>query len=418
MTRFSHRILAAVALVCLCFCSSVACRTGNSESSERQAPAKSASRISTNEKGQAVVSLDADTRRRIGLKTEDMKPARLDPEIAAYGKLQEDPSEAFVLRAPISGTLRRAAGSTWPGIGQTVADGVTVGSVEPRLAPMDRLTLADRLSASRADLESSTAALTAARSAYERAAKLNADSKNVSDRAVQEAEARMRGEEARVKAARETVQLLESSLKVLASALSPAALVAERGGEVVEAMAQPGESVEAGQPVLRVARFSTLIARVDLPAGQVLAAPVNTARISSLGREDTPLQGQRLALAAAVDPNTQGQAFLFRVENPGGALRPGLSVTAYLRKPGEVRKGTVVQPSAIIRAAGKTWVYVQQQADKFVRCEVTADYLPGGRVFVSGELGDQGKVVTVGAQILFSEESKSQIQVGDEGGGD
>jgi hypothetical protein len=93
-------------------------------------------------------------------------------------------------------------------------------------------------------------------------------------------------------------------------------------------------------------------------------------------------------------------------------------VTAYLRKPGEVRKGTVVQPSAIIRAAGKTWVYIEQPAGKFVRCAVTTDYLPGGRVFVSGDLGDQGKVVTVGAQILFSEESKSQIQVGDEGGGD
>ncbi len=418
MTRFSHCTPAAAALACLWFFSSAGCRTDKSESVGREAASKSAGRISTNKKGQAVVSLDADTQRRIGLKTEEMRPATLDAEVAAYGKLQEDPSGVFVLRAPISGTLRRTAGSGWPGIGQTVADGVTVGSVEPRLAPMDRLTLADRLSAARADLESSSSTLVAARSAYERAAKLNADSKNVSDRAVQEAEARMRGEEARVKAARETVQILESSLKVSASAVLSATLVVERGGQIVEVLAQPGESVEAGQPVLRAARFSSLIARVDLPAGQVLAAPVNAARISSLGHEETPLQGQRLAFAAAVDPNTQGQAFLFRVENPSGALRPGLSVTAYLRKPGEVRKGTTVPPSAIIRAAGKTWVYVQQQADKFVRCEVTTDYMPGGRVFVSGELGDQGRIVTVGAQTLFSEESKSQIQVGDEGGGD
>ncbi len=228
----------------------------------------------------------------------------------------------------------------------------------------------------------------------------------------------MRGEEARVKAARETVQLLESSLKVPAPAVSSAPLAVERGGEVVEVMAQPGESLEAGQPVLRVARFSSLIARIDVPAGQALATPVASARISALGHEERPLQGRWIGLAAAVDPNAQGQAFLFRVENPGGALRPGLSVTAYLRKPGEARKGTVVQPSAIIRAAGRTWVYVEQQAGQFVRCAVTTDYLPGGRVFVSGELGDQGEVVTVGAQILFSEESKSQIQVGDEGGGD
>ena len=413
MTRFSYRTLAGAALVCLWSFSSVACRTDSTETA-----AKSASRTSKDETGQAVVSLDADTQRRIGLKTEEMKPARLDAEIAAYGRLQEDPSGVFVLRAPISGTLRRTGGSGWPGIGQMVADGSGVGSVEPRLAPMDRLTLADRLSAARADLESSTAALPAARSAYERTAKLNADSKNVSDKVLQEAEARMRGEEARVKAARETVQLLEASLKVSAEAISSVPLAVERGGEVVEVMAQPGESMEAGQVILRFARFSSLIARVDIPAGQALAAPVSAARISALGHEERPLQGQWIGLATAVDPITQGQAFLFRVENPGGALRPGLSVTAYLRKAGEVRKGATVPPSAIVRAAGKTWVYVERQPGKFVRCAVTTDYLPGGRVFVSGELAEPGKVVTVGAQILFSEESKSQIQVGDEGGGD
>ncbi len=379
---------------------------------------QSAGRVSTNEKGQPVLTLDGETQRRIGLRTQEAVPSRLDAEVAAYGRLQEDPSEVFVVRAPLAGTLRMPAGRQWPVIGQKVADGATVGSVEPRLAPMDRLTLADRLSAARADLAASTASLAAARSAYERALKLNADGKNVSDRAVQEAEARLRGEEARAKAASETVRLLESSLAATSPAASSAPLVAARGGEVVEVMAQPGESVEPGQAVLRLAKLSTLVARVDVPAGQALSAPVSTARISVLGREEAPLQGQLVALAPSVDPNTQGQAFLFRVANAGGALRPGLSVTAYLRKPGEQRRGAVVPASAIIRAAGKTWLYIQQRPDRFARCEVTTDYLPGGRVFVSGALDANAKVVTVGAQMLFSEEFKSQIQVGDEGGED
>ena len=36
-------------------------------------------------------------------------------------------------------------------LGDTVADGTLVGSIEPRLAPADRITLADRLSSARAE---------------------------------------------------------------------------------------------------------------------------------------------------------------------------------------------------------------------------------------------------------------------------
>ena len=50
-----------------------------------------------------------------------------------------------------------------------------------------RFTLSDRLATARAEVESSTAALAAARAALDRARTLNADDKNVSDRVMQEA---------------------------------------------------------------------------------------------------------------------------------------------------------------------------------------------------------------------------------------
>jgi multidrug efflux pump subunit AcrA (membrane-fusion protein) len=245
---------------------------------------------------------------------------------------------------------------------------------------------------------------------------MNADNKNVSDRALQEAEARAKSEDARLQAATGTVELIENALSAGAAAVKPVPVVVEHGGEVVELLARPGESVESGQTILRVMRFDRLIARVDVPAGQNVAPSVSTARILALGNEDRPLQGERVGLAAAIDPNTQGQSFLFRVSDPAGALRPGLAVTAWLRLPGAREKGVLLPANAVIHAAGKAWTYVQVKPDQFVRKEVREGRPAGPGWFTTGfSPGD--RVVVTGAQVLLSEQSKSEIRVGEEGSG-
>jgi hypothetical protein len=92
-------------------------------------------------------------------------------------------------------------GVPWPNTGDVLADRFMAGQIEPRLPPTDRITLRDRLATAKAEVESSTAALAAARAALDRARTLNADDKNVSDRVMQEAEARVAAEQARLTAA-------------------------------------------------------------------------------------------------------------------------------------------------------------------------------------------------------------------------
>ena len=76
----------------------------------------------------------------------------------------------------------------------------------------------------------------------------------------------------------------------------------------------------------------------------------------------------------------QGQPFVFRVTDTTGALRPGLSVTAYLETPGPARTGSVAPRSAVIWQAGKSWVYVQTAPEKFARREVALEEpASGGR---------------------------------------
>ena len=385
-------------------------RGEQAEDAESDEPIKNATRV-TQAGGETVVRFDRETQQRLGIQTTPLAAVSKKGEISAYGRLEEDPSRSFVLRAPVPGTLQGTTAGTWPNVGQALADRAVVGSIDPRLLPTDRITLSDRLATARADAEAGRASLATAQAALVRARTLNADDKNVSDRAVQEAEARVAAEQARFTAATQTATLIEASLRSTHDAAAPLELL--RGGLVVEVLAHPGESVESGQAILRVTRFDQLLARIDVPAGQTIAGNLESALILPLGLEDHPIRGERVALASTVDPKTQGEPFLFRVSDPSRMLRPGLSVTAFLDFPGPARSGVVVPRSAVVRQSGRTWVYVQTGAEQFARRLVVLEE-PTAQGWFTRSVSSGDRVVTVGAQTLLSEEFKSQIQVGEE----
>src|SRR5256712_10343683 len=136
---------------------------------EREAPIKIAPRISRNAEGDLIITLDAETQKRIALETAALTADTVRPEVAAYGRAQEDPDASLVVRAPTAGILRAATGRNWPSIGETIPDGTSIGTIEPRLAPIERVDLATRISDARADAEAAGARVLAARANVERA---------------------------------------------------------------------------------------------------------------------------------------------------------------------------------------------------------------------------------------------------------
>ena len=149
---------------------------------EREQPIKVAPRISRNQSGEPIVTIDHETQVRIGLKTEAVTKQTVYPEIAAYGRLLEDPSASFVVRAPVAGVLRRGS-RDWPGLGEVLVDGQLLGVIEPRLVPFERVDLDARLTNARGDVSALEATLAVSTATYDRTKALNADDKNMSDRA-------------------------------------------------------------------------------------------------------------------------------------------------------------------------------------------------------------------------------------------
>ncbi len=377
---------------------------------EREQPIKIPPRVSRSASGELIITLDRDTQERIGLQTRIVASVTIYPEIAAYGRLQEDPGASFVARAPVAGVLRSLDSRAWPHLGEVLSDGRSFGIVEPRLVPFERIDLGNRLANAGADVEASKANLDASGASYERTKGLNARDKNMSDRAVQEAEARVRTDEARLTAARKIVAQLEAAMRAEAGGAGPVTLIA-RAGEVVEVSAHPNETVESGQQILRVARFDSMLARVDLPAGEVAASRIAAARIVPVGHEDLQVRGERVNLASTIDPRTLGEGYLFRVAGLGATLRPGAAVTAYLQVPGKPIAGVWMPQTAVVRAGGTTWVYRQVADDKFMRQEVHPDRSSSKGWLITQGISAGDRIVTIGAEMLLSEEQKSQIQI-------
>ena len=313
-------------VACVVAVSASACNRGPDKDDKPAATSKTpgASRTAA---GDPIVRVALEGQQRIGLQTQAATLQAIEPEVVAFGRLEEDPSRTFVVRAPVAGTLHFASGRDWPNIGQPLADGAVVGMLEPRLTTADRIALTNQLATAQSELSASTASVVAARAAYDRTKLLNADNKNISDRALEEAAARLAAEESRLKAATDTVRLLQESLDA-AGPTANKALTVERGGDVVEILARPGEAVEPGTPILRVAKLDRLLARVDVPVGEHVPPAVPAARIVAVGYEDTPVLADRLGVAAMADPAAQGQSLVLRLRETRLGLRPGLAVTA------------------------------------------------------------------------------------------
>ena len=355
------------------------------------------------------VHLNRDEQKRMGLAVRALTASTYQPRVELYGTLESDPSQVFVVRAPVAGMLRADRGE-WPVLGSNVADHAHVGTIVPQLAGADQLTLADRLSTIQADVLTDSASLAASTAEYQRLKTLNAEDKNASDRAVQEAEVRMQRDQARLEAARKSATLLQSALHGTGKISFVIPLIAEDGGQISEVLAQPGEIVEAGQPVFKISRFTILIARLNVPLSQPAALPIKGAVISVAGNEHDTIPATFVAEAPTVQPEYQSEALLFRVMSRTGTLRPGQAVEGWIQtRDGTPHSGVLIPAAAVVRYQGRSWVYVQVTDTDFARKPIALSEPGSCGWFATTGFRPDDRIVVVGAQTLLSEEMKSQL---------
>lgn len=361
--------------------------------------------------GRTILTVGAETQSRIGLALQGVKALTLEPQVTAYGRLEQDPAQSFTLRAPIAGFLRASAEHVWPDLGAILDSAAIVGQIEPRLTPLELVDLRSRWMDAQAEVDEIKAELDAAKASFEQKTRLNAENRLVSDRAVEEARARWVGGNARLQAARRKVEMLGQLLTGGPSTPSFFPLEVAAGGEIASMLARPGEAVEAGQPLLAIARFESLLVRVALPLGQSVDPPLRRSRVVVQGSNDPVLIAEPVGEASMNDPLTNGQTLLYRITASGSRrYRPGTAVIAFIPVSGTPLSGVSMPRSAVLRYGGKTWVYVKTADDQFERRDVSLHSPMTDGWFAIGGVAADEAVVVAGAQLLLSEELKAEIE--------
>jgi hypothetical protein len=212
------------------------------------------------------------------------------------------------------------------------------------------------------------------------------------------------------------VRLLAGQNNVAPRVVEAAEAAAQRDAAAVEsarsrlaavAGAAIADRVDLVQFVQMLVSGESALVRVALPAGENPPARPTILRVIATDGGDS-IEAQYVEMQQAVDPVTLGRAFLFLAVSNQSRLAAGAAVTAFLRTGDTQLSGVGVPASAVVRCDGSAWVYVQASDDVFGRVSVALDHPIAGGWLVLHGLQAGGRVVTVGAQELLSEEMREQ----------
>ncbi|MFW5432653.1 MAG: hypothetical protein ACKE5M_06700 [Methylophilaceae bacterium] len=226
---------------------------------------------------------------------------------------------------------------------------------------------------------------------YERLKALNADDKNVSDLAVQQALTLVNNDRATIRSTSLQVQNLETSIKLEWGSLLTNAALGKRSSPVFRNL---------------LTRKSALI-KISLPFNT--ADPQTGDIIEVTPINDTKsIKATYVSAAASADSNGAGKTFYFSA--PADSLRTGMRVSVQASvSEGGASDGIIIPSNAVVWYAGTPWAYFKQANNQFVRKPISANAEVDTGWFNTGF--DAGSVVVVkGAQLLLSEEFKYLIK--------
>jgi hypothetical protein len=243
-----------------------------------------------------------------------------------------------------------------------------------------------------AQLQAAQAKLEVARSTLERTKNL-VQSAALAKREFEAAEGTFRTDQAALGAA-------ESQVKTLA------ATAQQEWGPVI------GKGIiERSQAVVRLIERDQFLVQVTLSSGVTLAELPQTALAQAPNR-DANIDLQYVSSATRTDVRIQGLSYFFAAPGDSGLL-PGMNTAVYVPS-GKTYEGVFVEDTAIVRWQGRSWVYLRAGPNTFKRHPISTDQPVSDDDYVVRDIPGGSEIVIRGAQVLLSEEAKSELRdVGD-----
>lgn len=273
--------------------------------------------------------------------------------------------------------------------GVNVGDRVTAGQV---LARLDPATEQNALTAAKATLAAARGDVITARNAFERQEQLLAQGFTTRPRfdqaqqALDTAQSRLEDAEARVETARDRLRFTE--------------LRADSAGVITARGAEPGEVVQPGRMIVRIARDDERDAVFDVPATLLARGSADVRiRVSLVADPAVSAEGRVREVSPEADPVTRTFKVRVALEKPPEAMRLGSTVNGAF----DLRSSVVVAvPASALTVSGRAsavWVVDPVTSQVSLRPVDVLRFEPGRVVIAQGlEPGDV--VVAAGVQAL------------------
>lgn len=169
--------------------------------------------------------------------------------------------------------------------------------------------------------------------------------------------------------------------------------------------------IERSPQVVQLIEREQLLVQVTLPPGVTLSEPPRLA-LAQASTRNANIELHYLSPAPRTDPRIQGVSYYFVAAGDSGLL-PGMNTTAYVPS-GKAYQGVFVEDTAIVQWQGRAWVYLRAGPETFRRHPIRTDQPISDDDYVVQDIPPGSEIVMRGAQVLLSEEAKSELR----GGGD
>ncbi|MEK1942035.1 MAG: efflux RND transporter periplasmic adaptor subunit [Pseudomonas sp.] len=192
----------------------------------------------------------------------------------------------------------------------------------------------------------------------------------------------------------------QAQADVARNATSYAALLADADGVVMDTLAEPGQVVSAGQPVVRLARAGQREAIVHLPE-TLRPAPGSTAQATLYGNAGSAVAAKLRLLSEAADATTRTFEARYVLEGPLANAPLGSTITLRIAETEALGQALQVPIAALYDPGSGTgvWVVAGEPAKVSWR-PVQVLSIGDDTARVAGKLSAGEQVVALGAHLL------------------
>jgi len=179
-------------------------------------------------------------------------------------------------------------------------------------------------------------------------------------------------------------------------------LKADRDGLITALIAEIGQVVAAGQPVMQWMQGDELEAGVSVPESMVREVRDLSAEVTFWSRPGTAVRGQLRELSPIANPPSRMYDARFELIDPPADLALGMTATVHLADSGAA-VGIPVPMSALAQRNGESIVWKVQSDGALESVRVDLVHFEAERAIVRGDLREGDQLVSAGVQKLDPE---------------